>query len=107
MAETPYDDDSTTTPAQAPSPTTGPSQLLCPVCWTPFTKIGRRRYCTDSCRKTAWTRRHTTEAMAKEDLEMLGFVSNVTKLWMHDPVSWDGTPGPETPRRTGRRADGH
>ena len=30
-----------------------------------------------------------TQAMAKEDLEMLGFVSNVTKLWMHDPVSRD------------------
>lgn len=27
--------------------------------------------------------------MAAEDVEMLGFVSNVTKLWMHDPASWE------------------
>lgn len=26
--------------------------------------------------------------LADEDLETLGFVSNVSKLWMHDPTSW-------------------
>ena len=58
---TPCDDDSTTTAPQdpaPPAPRTNPNQLLCPVCWTAFTKVGRQRYCTDSCRKTAWTRRH-------------------------------------------------
>ena len=33
---------------------------LCPVCWTPFTRVGRQRYCTDACRKSAWARRHPT-----------------------------------------------
>jgi hypothetical protein len=39
------------------SSATQPGQPLCPVCWTPFTPVGRQRYCTDACRKTAWTRR--------------------------------------------------
>ena len=30
-----------------------------------------------------------TEAMATEDLEDLGFVANVTRLWMHDPAAND------------------
>ncbi len=64
MAETPCDDDTTTTTPQAPQPRTDPSPLLCPVCWTPFTRVGRQRYCTDNCRKTAWTRRHTSTAAA-------------------------------------------
>jgi hypothetical protein len=28
----------------------------CPVCGTPFTRAGRRRYCTDACRQAAWRR---------------------------------------------------
>jgi len=52
----PSGDDDTTT-------TTGPGQL-CPVCWAPFTRIGRQLYCCDGCRKTAWTRRHTPAALA-------------------------------------------
>jgi len=52
----PSGDDMTTTPAG--------SQLLCPVCWTPFTRAGRQLYCTDKCRKTAWTRRRTPPAVA-------------------------------------------
>ncbi len=30
----------------------------CPVCDRPFPPVGRRRYCSDECRKTAWHRRH-------------------------------------------------
>jgi hypothetical protein len=63
MAETPSDDDNTTTHPAA-NPKAG-SPLLCPVCWTPFTKVGRQRYCTEGCRKTAWTRRHATPATAE------------------------------------------
>jgi len=61
-AETPRHDDGATTA----SPTTSgqQQQLLCPVCWTRFTRVGRQRYCTDGCRKTAWTRRHATAATA-------------------------------------------
>jgi hypothetical protein len=66
MAEAPCDDDNTTTTHQASKPRTDPSQLLCPVCWTPFTRVGRQRYCTDTCRKTAWTRRHATTATVTE-----------------------------------------
>jgi hypothetical protein len=29
----------------------------CPVCGAPFTRNGRRRYCTDACRQAAWRRR--------------------------------------------------
>jgi len=54
MSERPRDDDITTT--SAPEPEAG--RLLCPVCWAPFTRIRRQRYCSDACRKTAWTRRH-------------------------------------------------
>jgi len=63
---TPCDDDTTTTPPAARTPTAGPNLQLCPVCWTPFTRIGRQRYCTDNCRKTAWTRRHTRTAAITE-----------------------------------------
>lgn len=31
--------------------------LVCPVCQRPFASSGRRRYCSDACRKTAWRRR--------------------------------------------------
>ena len=69
MADTPYnpcDDDAATTEPPAPALRTDPSQLLCPVCWTAFTKVGRQRYCTDTCRKTAWARRNTTTALTTE-----------------------------------------
>jgi predicted amidophosphoribosyltransferase len=57
MAEpgTPSRDDNATT--SAPD-----SQLLCPVCWTPFTRIRRQLYCSEVCRKAAWRRRHTPAA---------------------------------------------
>jgi hypothetical protein len=58
MAEHPCDDDNTMTTHPPSDQRTEPSQLLCPVCWTAFTKVGRQRYCTDTCRKTAWTSRH-------------------------------------------------
>lgn len=44
-----------------------PDRSLCPVCWTPFTRVGRQRYCTDACRKTDWTRRHTAATRPSAD----------------------------------------
>ncbi len=32
--------------------------IPCPVCGTAFTVTGRRRYCSDRCRRTAWARRN-------------------------------------------------
>ncbi len=32
-------------------------EAACPVCGTPFTRAGRRRYCTGACRQAAWRRR--------------------------------------------------
>jgi len=32
--------------------------MACPVCDDPFVASGRKRYCTDRCRRTAWSRRH-------------------------------------------------
>ena len=58
MSEYPCRDDITTTSAPAPQE----DQQLCPVCWAPFTRVRRQRYCSDACRKTAWTRRHATTA---------------------------------------------
>jgi len=66
MAETPRHDDNTTTTHPDLGTRTDSSPLLCPVCWTPFTRVGRQRYCTDTCRKTAWTRRHATTAAVTE-----------------------------------------
>jgi len=56
--QTPSCDDNTTTSTPVNDPAAHPEQLLCPICWTPFTRTRRQRYCTDACRKTAWTRRH-------------------------------------------------
>ncbi len=61
--DSPCDDDPTTTP---PAMNTAPGRPQCPVCWTPFTPIGRQRYCTDNCRKTAWSRRHTRTTLTTE-----------------------------------------
>jgi hypothetical protein len=33
-------------------------QTTCGVCGTSFLPSGRRRYCSDACRQTAWRRRH-------------------------------------------------
>ena len=66
MSEHPPGDDPATTPQTATNPTAGPGQLLCPVCWAAFTRVGRKRYCTDTCRKTAWTRRHATTVQVAE-----------------------------------------
>ncbi len=49
MADTPPDDDNTTTTTD---------RLQCPVCWTPFIRVRRQRFCSDNCRKTAWARNH-------------------------------------------------
>ncbi len=54
MTQTPPDDDITTTT----TPTTTSDWLLCPVCATPFRRVRRQRFCSDNCRKTAWSRRH-------------------------------------------------
>ena len=32
----------------------------CPICGRPFAPVGRRRFCSDACRQTAWRRRHST-----------------------------------------------
>ena len=48
---TPSRDDPATMPP-------GRETLACPVCQQPFPPAGRRRFCSDACRKTAWRRRH-------------------------------------------------
>jgi hypothetical protein len=35
--------------------------VRCPACGTPFTRAGRRRYCTGACRQAAWRRRRAAE----------------------------------------------
>ena len=55
--DTPPDDDNTTTTT---------NRLYCPVCWTPFTRIRRQRFCSATCRKTAWARSHTPSPGAVE-----------------------------------------
>jgi len=30
----------------------------CPACGQPFTRSGRRRWCSDACRQAAWRQRH-------------------------------------------------
>jgi len=48
------DNDDNTTTSTPPTPSgQHHDQQLCPVCWTPFTRVRRQRYCTDTCRKTA------------------------------------------------------
>lgn len=48
--ELPPDDDTTTTTKPPPAPP------ACPVCWTVFQPVGRQRFCSGNCRKTAWAR---------------------------------------------------
>jgi hypothetical protein len=98
MAEHPCDDDNATTTHPALGPTAGPSPLLCPVCWTPFTRVGRQRYCTEACRKTAWTRRHATtltitepvvpQAIRRRDVTIYACPTCETRYhgeqWCHD-----------------------
>ena len=62
---TPPDDDNTTT-TTTPMTTTALERLLCPVCWTPFRRVGRQRFCSDNCRKTAWARTHKIPARPVE-----------------------------------------
>jgi hypothetical protein len=38
--------------------------ITCPVCQRRFPPAGRRRFCSDACRKTAWRRRHQPPAAA-------------------------------------------
>jgi hypothetical protein len=35
------------------------ARSVCPVCGRPFRPVGRRRFCSDACRQTAWRRRHS------------------------------------------------
>lgn len=28
------------------------NQMACPLCWTPFQRVGRQRFCSPNCRKT-------------------------------------------------------
>ena len=36
--------------------------IACPVCACAFVLSGKRRYCSDRCRRTAWARRHHSPA---------------------------------------------
>jgi len=36
----------------------------CPICQRYFTPVGRQRYCSDPCRKTAFRRRHQQPLLA-------------------------------------------
>jgi DNA replication protein DnaC len=45
-------------------PGTTRDTITCPVCQRPFVPAGRRRFCSDACRKTAWRRRHQPPAVA-------------------------------------------
>ncbi len=36
----------------------------CPACGQPFTRSGRRQYCSQACRQTAWRRHHEPAAPA-------------------------------------------
>jgi len=65
MAETPRCDDRATT-VSSTEPGQRLPHLLCPVCWIPFTKVGRQLYCTQTCRKTAWKRRNATPVKVTE-----------------------------------------
>jgi hypothetical protein len=51
MTDTPPDDDNTTTAATS----LPPGWLPCPLCTTPFRRVRRRRFCSDNCRKAAWS----------------------------------------------------
>ena len=60
-------------PAGHPNPKEGPvtakppwrvdsATMICPVCDRGFAPAGRRRYCSDSCRRRAWARRRQSPA---------------------------------------------
>lgn len=55
MSELPSGDDNATTSG----PTSGFHS--CPVCATLFQRIRRQRYCSDTCRRIAWRRRHAAQ----------------------------------------------
>jgi hypothetical protein len=38
----------------------------CPACGQPFTRAGRRRWCSDACRQAGWRRRHPAPAPAPD-----------------------------------------
>ncbi len=42
----------------------------CPVCWTTFRPVGRQRFCSGNCRKTAWSRRQA-DSRHQSDLALL------------------------------------
>ena len=58
--------EATDTPAEAVSPSHNDgvtmAQATCEVCGRAFRPAGRRRFCSDACRQTAWRRRHSTPA---------------------------------------------
>ena len=57
MPDSPCHDDNTTTTTSPTVPANPDLHRRCPVCWTAFTPVRRRQYCSDNCRKTAWARR--------------------------------------------------
>ena len=52
MTGIPSHDDITTTSTASASP----DRLRCPVCTAWFLRVRRQRFCSDNCRKTAWSR---------------------------------------------------
>ena len=52
-------------PAPAPSRNEGRNDTAaCPACGQPFTRAGRRRWCSDACRQAAWRHRHPAQGLA-------------------------------------------
>ena len=48
--------------AETPSRNDGVTIRACPVCGTGYRPSGRRRYCSDACRVSAWRARHQPTA---------------------------------------------
>ena len=51
-------------PQTTPRDDTRNDTAACPACGQPFTRAGRRRWCSPACRQAAWRRRHPAAAAA-------------------------------------------
>jgi len=89
----------------------------CPVCWSTFQPIGRQRFCSGNCRKTAWSRRqadprHQSDLASLRDRALLdsgkeiGFWDDNGQPapWPHDIDEWTPTSYPRISPEPGEPA---
>ena len=59
--------------------------IACPVCGGAFRQVGRRRYCSDTCRQAAWRQRHPAPGFLQDLGDLFAVLGAHEKFTRRNP----------------------